>query len=213
MSRKKNLKSPENRTFTGLHTLLSLAISQALLTSNIDAAQVTVTHAGDRGELCVIHPDCTLREAVNSINQAGLIQGCTNTGDPIGTNDRIVFDSTISIIDLSYGRLEIDNHMIIDGGNSGVTINGNKADRLFNIDSGSPELELNNLILTGGSSTDLGGAVAAAGGTVTLSNTTVTGNTANQGGGVFVFGSNLVINDSVISNNLALQKGGGVYIF
>jgi hypothetical protein len=62
-------------------------------------------------------------------------------------------------------------------------------------------------ILTGGG----GGIYNGGGGTLTLGNSTVSGNTADWGGGIYDSGDTLMLINSTVSDNSADQEGGGIY--
>ncbi len=89
---------------------------------------------------------------------------------------------------------------IIDAQNQG---------RIFTISTGVT-LNLKNLILQNGNTTDDGGAISNSG-TLTINNSTIKNNTAgNDGGGIANIGGTVTITDSIISNNTAPNNGGGV---
>jgi hypothetical protein len=72
------------------------------------------------------------------------------------------------------------------------------------------ELTLQSMTLTGGSSGS-GGAVSNSG-TVTIKNSTISGNTSSfSGGGVYGYYGHIIIENSTISGNTAVRDGGGVH--
>jgi parallel beta-helix repeat protein len=83
--------------------------------------------------------------------------------------------------------------------------------RHFIINSSADGTTISGLTLTGGNTGDEGGAISSFG-DLTLSNTTVSGNTADAGGGGIhaTFDSDLVIRSSTISGNIG-GTGGGDY--
>ena len=100
-----------------------------------------------------------------------------------------------------------------------ITINGNGATIERSSDGGTPDfrivhidgagnLMLNNLSVTGGVATGVppanrGGGILNSGGTVTLTDSTVSGNSASElGGGIAVFGT-LTLTNSTVSDNSA----------
>ncbi len=164
---------------------LALAVSLALAAGSAQAATVTVTSNLDDGS------GCTLREAIVSMSSQALQAGCANTGAAFGTDDTIVFDASLAgaNVSLSTGALEVHSDsapltLTIQG--SGQTIDANHASRVLSVESAT--LTLSNLTLTGGSA-NYGGGIYAGYSTVTLNDCTVSGNTASSttiglGGGV-----------------------------
>ena len=123
----------------------------------------------------------------------------------------ITFDmnQVTSPITLTTGELLIGKNLTINGPTStGLTISGNNASRIFNVQSGTvaiSKMQISGGTVTGGNN---GGGVLNAG-TLTLINTTVSGNTAaNQGGGVYNSGTLTLVN-STLSGNTGTLGGGG----
>ncbi len=128
----------------------------------------------------------------------------------------------------SLGTLELAGSAAaesITGPAAGVTISGDDAVRVFQVDNGVTA-SLSGLTITGGSTTGNGGGLYDDGGTLTLSGVTVTGNTAAIGGGLFLAAgpstaadegevgitertTTTVINCTVSGNTAT--TGGGVY--
>src|SRR5207244_6341220 len=91
-----------------------------------------------------------------------------------------------------------------------LTISGNNASRIFNINSGKTDT-IRDLTITGGKVTgaNKGGGVLNSG-TLTLTNVTVNGNNSDSlGGGIFSSG-NLTVTNSVVSGNTGKNGGGGI---
>ena len=75
------------------------------------------------------------------------------------------------------------------------------------------DVRLENLILTGGNTTDYGGGAYVEGKLTLEADTSIKANEANEGGGVYVKdGGELVMNGGEISGNTAGTNGGGVYV-
>ncbi len=118
-------------------------------------------------------------------------------------------------ITLLQGQLELSNASdattIYEGpGQEGVTISGNNASRVFQVDLGVTA-SISGLTLTGGNAgTDgYGGGLANYGGNVTLTNCTLSGNSATYGGGVAsTGGSTLTLTNCTVSGNTASKAGG-----
>jgi hypothetical protein len=128
------------------------------------------------------------------------------------------------------GDLDIKGDLTIDGSNS-TTIDGNALDRVFEVLSGN--VRISGVTIRNGSAF-AGGGLLNLGGSVTLSNDTITNNNApgansvnggpgqpgmiggpgssgltGSGGGVANFSGSMTITNSVISSNLAIGGFGG----
>ncbi len=118
----------------------------------------------------------SLREAV----------GFANT-DPSG-NSTISFDQKVfktpQVITLTGTQLELSNTtgtQTIVGPKAGVTVRGGGTSRVFQVDNGVTA-DLVGLTITGGSTNGDGGGVHNDGGLVTLTDCTVSDNSASLGG-------------------------------
>jgi len=196
-------------------------IAQNIVLSNAQAATITVTNGADDGT------NCTLREAIENTN-ASVDQnnGCTidiSSGD-LGVNDTIEFDSAITTNNIFIsGELLINRSVSInpETTNSGlrtITIrqDSNSNSRVINITRG--DVQIDRVHITNGKPDDHGGGVRIQdGGSLTLSNSTVSENevsldSSDSGGGIAVFG-NLSLINSTISNNGTFNNGGGIATF
>jgi hypothetical protein len=100
--------------------------------------------------------------------------------------------------------------LIIDGGSADITVSGNYAVRVFEIGSGA-KLTLNNLTVANGSAA--GGAGILNQGTLTVTNSTLSGNSANgaggyNGGGIVSFGPSTTFQNTIVANS---PSGGDCY--
>jgi uncharacterized repeat protein (TIGR03803 family) len=165
--------------------------------------RLTVTSAQDPTSLT----PGTLRYAVNQAN-ADAVNGISDT---IVFNTAQMGTSTITLhqgqLDLSAGKATIT----IDGGGH-ITVSGNNASRVFEVETGS--VTISGLTITGGSSPSGGGVLNLA--DLTLDQDVLTGNRetagGNGGGAVLSWGggTSLTVNQSTISNNSATWTGGGI---
>ncbi len=173
-------------------------------------------------------PNCSLREAIQSANTTTNYGGCVLSGTqpftinlPAGTFGLTrpgTFDDTNAIGDLDI----LASGTALSGAGASLTIiQQNTSDRVIDFNptialsfSGS----LSNLRITGGNvgGTYGGGGIiygdSNGGGTLTLTNVTVDGNTASQGpGGGIASGAcgNLTVINSTISNNTASSPAAG----
>jgi len=152
----------------------------------------------------------SLREAIGVIN------------DGTVSETRITFDDSIAggQIDLS-GDLAITASMDIDGGTAGMTVAGNGSDRVFTIDGGattSISVSLDTLTITGGGSVNRGGGVRVlAGDHVSITNSLLVGNDANNFGDAIAVESgasatltNTTVADNGVGTSYAVQSEGTI---
>ena len=134
-------------------------------------------------------------------------------------DNTIEFDGTVfsvaQTINLTGGQLELSNTSgteTITGPAAGLTVSGGGLSRVFEIDAGVTS-SISGLTITGGNVSG-GAGLANFGGTTTLTDCTVSGNSAVSGGGVYtgIYGTT-TLNNSTISGNSAYGNGGGVYDF
>jgi predicted outer membrane repeat protein len=131
-----------------------------------------------------------------------------------GSGDTIVFDASVVTITLTSGELTVDKGLIIDG-NDTVTIDADNASRAFNINDSTASLvdvSLNGLIIKNGNSTAEGGAILNQE-RLTVSQSTITENTAGTNGGAIFNSANaeLTVNESLFTGNTAATNGGAIY--
>lgn len=143
----------------------------------------------------------TLREALTN-----LCNGNTITFDIAGPGPHT--------ITLTTGALEVAKDVTINN-NSGesITISGNNASRVFNINSGKTA-RIIGLTMTGGSSANDAGAILNDG-ALTIVNSTLSGNAALNNGGAInssATATSLTLINTTISGNTAALNGGGVFI-
>ena len=192
--------------------ILSFLLLVLLQTGFAFSATITVDTTVDTP------PDgnCTLRQAVASIN-AGDTAGtdCTATG-AFGTNDTIDFNlpnpSTINM-DGGSGSFPIDVNMSIMGpGSDMLTISGINVLPIFIVDGAVTDANISGLTIVDGQSAVSGGCIINDGGVLTLSDITLMGCDTMQNGGAILNNDpgNLTINDSLITGNTAEGNGGGI---
>ncbi len=190
------------------------------VTSLADGAG-TLTTAGSDGTEAHPFLDTTLRGAIIAANGAGGI-------------DTIEFDSSLTssgpaLITLTLGELLITNAMNIVGpGASSLTVSGNNASRIFDVDAndnGAAQVGISGLTLSGGNGTgtnasNSGGAIYNAE-TLTLNNSALTGNSITaasaQGGGIANVKVLFATGDTISDNSLSTSGmnnnvfGAGIY--
>lgn len=180
------------------------------------AAIYTVTKTADTND-GVCDSDCSLREAIAAANASA-------------DNDIIEFSTLFSspqTITLSGTELVIgaNGSLTINGpGANLLTISGNNASRIL-VSSANAVININNLRFTAGNgagaaNSGRGGAIYNFGGTMVISNSIITGNTAANGGGLNnaassspAVNANLTLNNCIVSNNTSTSSGGGLQNF
>ncbi len=162
----------------------------------------------------------SLREAVCAANTNAGIDTITIPADTIslvltGTNEDAAATGDLDVI--------TGTHLILTGaGSSSTIIDGNATDRIFDVFPGAT-LEVSGVTIQNGQTEsggidDLrrgGGGIKNVNGTLLISSSTITGNTANiGGGGIFSRGysqtAQTMVLSSTISGNSA-SRGGGIY--
>ncbi len=144
----------------------------------------------------------TLRYAVNQANMDAAAS----------ISDEILFDTAsmgTNTITLTQGALELTagtGMTTIDGGGQ-VTVSGNNAGTVFQVDSQAQALFTALTIENGNAGSQRGGGIDNAG-LLTVSNVNFVGNSAGSGGAIENSGSLTVLN-STFSANLSSRNGGG----
>ncbi len=162
------------------------------------AASIVVNSLADTSGLCSTTGTgtCTLRDAIAYAN---------NTAGA----DTINF-SVSGIITLTSG-LVITDDVTIDGSGQSISLNGNNAVQVLGISSGV-NATLNALNIVNGYTFGslLGGAGIYNAGTLTVTNSTLSGNSANygSGGGITNDHGTLTVINSTFSGNSSTPSGG-----
>jgi hypothetical protein len=198
-------------------------------------ARVTVQDVADRGLIvttasdAVSHSGLSLRDAI----------AIANTDAAVGLSDTITFDQNLNgaTITLTQGQLELtggSGTTTIDGGGQ-IAISGNNASRVFDVAGGAQgvltgltiakgkvltddgggiynegTLTVSNSIFSGDSAGFGGGGIYNAG-PLSVNNCVFSGNSAETGAGILADGSTLTVNNSNFSGNSAVYSGGGIY--
>jgi predicted outer membrane repeat protein len=104
------------------------------------------------------------------------------------------------------------SHLVIKGDPSGSVVldNPTHSDRIIEID-GPGDVTIDGLVISGGSTTGLGGGILASTVNLTLDHCTLSGNSAFYNGGGIYSNTVLTVNQSVIAGNSSLfGPGGGI---
>lgn len=188
-----------------------------LSTYSIEAAVYVVTKTADTSD-GTCDSDCSLREAIAAANA---------TVD----NDSVAFAlplfSSPQTITLSGTELVIANNgslTIFGPGANRLTISGNNASRIL-VSGANVVINIHNLRFTAGNgvgavNTGRGGAIYNVGGTMVITNSILTGNTAANGGALNNAAStgpavpaNLTLVNCIFSNNSSTSSGAAMQNF
>jgi CSLREA domain-containing protein len=212
-----------------------LLIAAAFSTLPAFAATLTVTTLAD--DLTPNDGSVSLREAITAVNTG------TNLGDPdiiaqnpgaFGLSDTINFSVT-GTITLASALPAIIKDLTIIGPSAFLAVSGNTSFRVFTITSGTVFISSltiengnagagvffgggidNDGTLTVTNSTISGNSALIAGGGInnfgllTVTNSTISGNKAAGGGGIRNFGTLTVTNSTISGNTAGAGNGGGI---
>ncbi len=187
-------------------TLLALVIGSVAFPAPVRAAStITVTTSNDNTTTDTF---CSLREAItNANNDLATSADCTAGSG----NDTIVFAGGVTTITLgsTLPHITDTDGLAIDGGGD-ITISGNDLYRILMVDNGIP-LTLQNLTVADGRCVScIGAAIYNSGGTLTITNSTVSGHNGGLGGAIYSSGGTLIIANSIFSDNISTSYGGGI---
>ncbi|GAB4213930.1 MAG: hypothetical protein OHK0012_11020 [Synechococcales cyanobacterium] len=151
---------------------------------------------------------CSLREAIAANNANAAQNGCRK---PNGT---ITFANSLTgqTIALGAAPQQITQNVAIHGpGASNLTVSGNNQFRVFDIGE-DLTVTIDGLTITSGSTSGKGGGIQTDLGTsLTVTNSILSGNRAAYGGAIYT--QTATVSNSTLSNNSATVIGGGVYGF
>ena len=187
----------------GLQSITATDTSNGAISASVtvnNANPITVSKTADPASTSG-NGFCTLREAIDNANSPGTD---TTGGDcAVGTGDDIIVFSVSGTITLRSATPAIANtspgSLTIDGSGQTVTISGANSFQIFNVNSGAT-LNLRNLTIANGSAADGGGINNS--GTVTVTNSTFSGNSAagDSGGGIITFGT-IILKGTILAND------------
>jgi len=206
------LRTPDGAVFVQMLGAATVAVA---LSSVVQAATITVDTNGDSGGA----GDCTLRQAIDSINAGADQDGCTASG-AYGADDIVNFDPTVNgVLTLSGSALDITASVMIQGpGADSLAVDGDQQSRVFTIGGAGTEVSIDGLTLQNGkeSASKGGGILVEANAGLVITESTIQGNYAqNGGGGIFVEGdADLTVQRTTISDNDGeggFPGGGGIY--
>ena len=148
---------------------------------------------------------CSLREAITNANDAA--QTYTDCADPGGTTATITFDASIAggTITLVGSTLPgIVHTLTIDGSGKNITVDGASSYQVLHVNSGAT-LTLNYMTIANGRNSGSNGGGVFNQGTLSVTNSTFSGNSSTaEGGGIFNWSSGpLTVTNSTFSGNSA----------
>jgi uncharacterized repeat protein (TIGR01451 family)/CSLREA domain-containing protein len=170
-----------------------------------EGAALVVTKTADTND-GTCDADCSLREAI----------AAASPGDTVLFSSLFNTPQTITI-GLFANNLDINKDLNILGpGANNLTVSGNNLAKVFTVSAGNT-VRLDALTVSGGNGAGgigfgFGGGIFNEG-TLTITNSAVSGNSAaDQGGGIYNAAGMLTITNSTVSGNSALTEvGGGIY--
>jgi photosystem II stability/assembly factor-like uncharacterized protein len=132
------------------------------------------------------------------------------------SGDTIVFDSSLrGTIALTSGELDLTGNLTIQGpGAANLTVSGGNTQRIFHVEPGA-NVTISGLTIANGHASDNGGGIESEG-SLSLSNSTLSGNSAGSAGGGLHFlvlntgSASLTVTGSTFMNNSA-GAGGGLF--
>jgi CSLREA domain-containing protein len=199
--------------------LASLAIAVAAR-----AATLTVSTTSDEYDIATPNAFCSLREAIQSVNDTADRGGCVAVG-AYGTADRIDLAAQTYPVQISgsgedanasgdfdLGALTARSVEIVGVGAGSTAIDGGDLDRVFDV-LALATMRLADLSVRNGAADAGGGLVVTATASLTLERVTVEENTADAGAGIYVMDDGaLTMLDSTVRANTATQGGGGLLV-
>ncbi len=184
-----------------------LLLGSALNVTPAYAAGIVVNSSADDTLVNLdANSTCDLREAItNANNDAATYTDCIAGSG----NDTIAFDDALGSTTVTLGSTlptitDLDG-LTIDGGGD-VTVNGSDTYRIFWVDYGMV-LTLANLTVAHGACTSCAGGGVYAGGTVTITNSTFSGNSE----GIYIYNGDLTIANSTFTGNSSVYGGAVDY--
>ena len=157
--------------------------------------------------------DCTLREAITSANTDKSSGDATNEC-AAGSGSDVIHVGVTGTVNLTEALPDLSGNVRIEGpGADQLTVRRDStagAFRIFTVGQGS-EVFISGITISGGNVPGgSGGGIFNFRGTLTISGSTISGNSALTGGGIHQREGILTVSDSTISGNSA-GFGGGVF--
>jgi CSLREA domain-containing protein len=226
MSRTREVHSLKILATTVGAALLVCGLLLAYASSPAWAADITVNSLADDADGA--DGECTLREAITSANN--------NTASGTATGECAAGSSgtTTDVINIGTSAVPVTGTVNLTGAlptlSTNIQIVGPGADkftvrrdtggdyRIFTVNLGSTVVTISGITISNGkapSAESAGGGIRKSQGTLTVANTTISGNSADlAGGGIYSIQGDLTVTNSTISGNSATgsgAQGGGIF--
>ncbi|HUI90382.1 MAG TPA: choice-of-anchor Q domain-containing protein, partial [Anaerolineales bacterium] len=173
-------------------------------------------------------PCATINGAISKAASGDTILIATGTYAPVNVTKEIVLSGGWNVSGWNGPFERQDGLSTIDGRGTqvgiGIASNNVTIDRFVITDSrpglstGASNIVVTNSMISGNSgapegATTAGGGVNMNGGSLTITNSTISNNTAGAGGGIYSYNGSLTLNNSTVSENTASGSGGGIYAY
>ena len=194
-----------------VHSTMAMAMAMAILLGvsiQVQAATFAVTKTADTAD-GTCDADCSLREAIIAANanvgfDAIHLPADVYVLDLVGAGEDAAATGDLDVLD----GVTISGVSAID-----TIIDGNATDGVFHIDTAGTVRISRVTIRNGNKIGDGGGILLSGGATVLIDLCAIVDNVSDsQGGGILVFPATLTISDSTVSGNTAFF-GGGILAF
>ena len=185
-------------------TVCATAIALLLTLASTAVASTTWYVDGVHGN---DHNNCKTR--TTACKTIGHAISLASSGDTIGVGPATYTEN-----------FNIDRSLRIVGSGASTTIVNGGMYKGSVILLNGPTASLSKLTIGSGSGATRGGGIYMSGGSLTITDSSITGNQAVEGGGIYIFAGQLMINNSTITLNKAVcptylctAAGGGIYNF
>ena len=199
---------------TALHA--SVSVDGAASVAPVEAANITgpiyiVTNTSNNSSTTGSLPWAVAQADSNTSGGVATIVFAAGIGQEFATPQTITLSGTALPV--------LTNAMTITGPSAGVTVSGAGLSRVFAIgdSTNNPNVSIANITVTQGDADGAsfpasygGGIFDISTGTLTLTDCTLTGNSAGEGGGLYNADGTAVLTSCTISDNSARQNGGGL---
>ena len=207
-------------SFTVTATVPGINSNAALYLTNTAMPVITVTTLTDDAPAAAGNcpgQACSLRDAIAA---AAAIPQTTLTPVTAALMPTISFAGALNLSAATPGTYNVTtggtltigaNLNLAGPGANLLSVSGNHSYQVFNVSSGVAAL-ISGLTITGGSNAANGGGIANSG-TLTVSNSSISGNTSTSanGGGISNSGTLTVSNSAISGNTSANGSGGGIF--
>ncbi len=146
---------------------------------------------------------------------------CSSVQDAINAAEGAGYDGDEVTIDVAAGTYtendtiddtSISSLAIVGAGASASTVNADGNGTVFSMDGSPGAISISGVTITGGFSDGYAGGIYNAGGTLTLTDDTVSNDYAGSGGGIYNDLGTLTLLDDTVSDDTAYSRvGGGIY--